>query len=78
MIEDSKSTCLDCEKDTFLDWKDYYMVNHNIWKAYGVGDGLLCMDCIEKRLGRKLTKEDILDCILTRVMNPYTKEILEN
>lgn len=71
-------TCQDCKKDTCIDDKDYYMVNHNMWKNYGVGDKMLCMDCIEKRIGHVVVKEDLLDCILNEHLNPYTKVILNN
>jgi hypothetical protein len=48
-----------------------YTINH------GVGEGMLCMDCIEGRLGHKLTKEEILPCYVTEIYNQYTKLILE-
>jgi len=38
--------CKDCGKDCFLDDKDYYMVSHKLWDKIGVGDGMLCMDCL--------------------------------
>lgn len=69
------SSCKDCGKDTFVDDKDYFMVTHAVWAQHGVGAGMLCMDCMEKRLGRKLVKADILSCPLTR-FNPYTKALL--
>ena len=69
------SSCNDCGKDTFVDDKDYFMVKHAVWAQHGVGTGMLCMDCMEKRLGRKLVKADILPCPLTR-FNPYTKVLL--
>ena len=72
-------TCVDCGKDTFLsNSKDYYMVTHELWKKYGVGDGMLCMDCMEDRLGHKLTTKDILDCPLNTIINDYTMQILSN
>lgn len=70
--------CVGCGKDTFLDDKDYYMVQFHIWEKHGVGKNMLCMDCIEERIGHKLTKEDILPCILTEHMNYYTKQILNS
>ena len=56
--------CVDCGKDTFVDNKDYYMVTFDLWKKFGVGERVLCIDCMEDRLGHKLNKEDILDCPL--------------
>lgn len=69
-------TCADCGKDTSQDLRDYYMVTFKLWKKHGVGKRMLCMDCFEKRLGRKLKAEDILDCPVNTMWNPYTKEIL--
>lgn len=71
--------CHDCGKDTSEDFKDYFMVKHELWKQWGVGRKLLCMDCFEKRLGRKLTKDDLLpDCLINYSWNPYTKKLLNN
>ena len=68
--------CRDCGKDCMIDDKDYYMVSHEIWDKIGVGVGMLCMSCLEERLGHKLKKTEILLCPLTEIFNPYTKEIL--
>lgn len=68
-------SCHDCGKDTFVDDKDYFMVTHDLWAQHGVGRGLLCMDCMEKRLGRKLVRADIIPCPVT-LSNPYTKALL--
>jgi DNA-directed RNA polymerase subunit RPC12/RpoP len=38
--------------------------------------GYLCMTCMEERLGRKIQKEDLLDCPLNTTFNYYTKSIL--
>lgn len=75
---DNKWLCKDCGKDTFIERKDYYMVTHDLWYKFGVGNGMLCMDCIENRIGRKLTKSDILVCPLTLDYNPYTSAILKS
>ena len=73
---DDRWLCKDCGKDCFIDDKDYYMVNHEMWNKYGVGTDMLCMDCMEERIGHKLTANDILRCPLTESFNPYTKAIL--
>jgi hypothetical protein len=53
--EEERFTCTDCGD------KDYnmYMVNKDLWDKYGNGDLTLCKSCLEKRMGRKLTKSDI-------------------
>jgi hypothetical protein len=51
--------CLDCGMNTIT---EYYMVFDNIWNSVaGHMDGMLCIGCLEKRLGRKLTKKDFPD-----------------
>lgn len=67
--------CKDCGKDCCAGKKDYYMVTHELWEKYGVGNGGLCVDCMEKRIGRKFTKSDILPCLLN-LYNKYTRSIL--
>jgi len=53
----------------------YYMVTDKVWQASGVINGLLCLYCLTKRIGRKLVRDDftsapcnkylfsIMDCV---------------
>ena len=56
--------CVDCHKKIKVNTKDYYMVQDHIWEE-GVQEenrgNLICLDCLEKRLGRKLKIEDFTD-----------------
>jgi hypothetical protein len=47
-------SCKDCASD----YDEYYMVQNDVWKACGAGDGILCIGCLEKRIGRKLRRQD--------------------
>jgi hypothetical protein len=50
--------CLDCTKDTDTS-QEYYMLKLKIWKSINPKiDGMLCLSCAEKRLGRKLVHRD--------------------
>lgn len=50
--------CFDCKVDT----KDeYYMVLDEIWEEFGCGDDLLCIGCLENRVGRNLVRADFND-----------------
>ena len=69
--------CKDCDKDTLIDDKDYYMITPELWEKHGVGKDMLCMDCMEKRLGHKLTKEEIVLCPINTNFNYYTEKILD-
>ena len=50
--------CLDCDKDTDKS-EEYYMLWYRIWRSINYKiDGMLCLDCVEKRLGRELIGAD--------------------
>jgi hypothetical protein len=68
--EEIRFTCADCGE------KDYkmYMVNDDIWKKYGNDKLTLCRDCFEKRIGRKLTKDDITQ-YKDALVNKHNSEI---
>lgn len=41
-----------------------YMVTSATWQAAGMRRGYLCVDCLERRLGRRLAPDDFTDCPL--------------
>ena len=41
------------------------VVQDHIWKLTGAKRGFLCVPCIERRIGFKLTKDDLVLCNLT-------------
>ena len=57
--------CVDCGVDTF-ETKEYYMVTDSCWKRAGMKPygGMLCVGCIESRLGKKLTPQNFSECPL--------------
>ena len=48
--------CFSCGVDTFALGEDFY-VQDELWRTYGV-EGMLCILCFEKRLGRPLVPDD--------------------
>jgi hypothetical protein len=55
------------------------MLKDEVWKRINPKvEGMLCMDCCEKKLGRKLIAADIHPCPLTTDINQYTRSILLN
>jgi hypothetical protein len=56
----ARHKCLDCGVNV-IEIGDYCMVRDEIWRdAFGLGwNDNLCMVCIEKRLGRRLTPHDL-------------------
>ena len=62
--------CVDCGIHT-ADIGEYYMVKDTIWGKYGVGEGMLCIGCLEFRMQRSLTKSDFTECVLNTVNNNH-------
>jgi hypothetical protein len=53
--------CLDCDIDTIA-IAEYYVVEEAVWLQANPGSkGMLCIGCLEVRLGRRLTPADFTD-----------------
>lgn len=53
--ERERFTCQDCGNYDY----EMYMVNDDLWNKYGNDELTLCKSCFEKRIGRKINKDDI-------------------
>lgn len=53
----SNFSCVDCQVST-RKLGHYYMVSNWLWRQAGAGRGMLCLSCLEQRIGRPLTTED--------------------
>jgi hypothetical protein len=52
---------MDCDVDTYVN-QHYYMLKNRLWKRINPSvDGMLCLPCAEKRLGRSLSRKDFKD-----------------
>jgi len=56
-LKDIWFTCVDCGVNTH-DINEYYMVRDEIWNLVGAGGRMLCIGCLEKKLGRQLIRDD--------------------
>jgi hypothetical protein len=56
--------CVDCHVDTWV-IDEFYMVKEELWPLSGYGT-MLCIGCLEARLGRRLVSSDFTDCPLNR------------
>ena len=56
---DTRFCCVDCGKDT-SNSDEYYSVSDEVWDASGIAPhgGMLCLACLERRIGRLLVPED--------------------
>lgn len=53
-----KWLCLDCRIDTGKA-NEHYFINTPLWMSIvGSNVGMLCVECCERRLGRRLTSKD--------------------
>ena len=57
--------CVDCNVNC-LEINEYYMVTDSCWKRSGMEKygGMLCIGCLEQRLGKKLTPRNFKECPL--------------
>lgn len=66
--------CIDCHADTSK-INEYYMLKNWLWKKIRGGRHMLCLNCVENRLGRRLTSRDFTDCPLNLLTDPWPKSI---
>jgi hypothetical protein len=60
-MSDRNWLCMDCGKSTFNSPSDYYMLRNRLWRILvpkNQRHGMLCLACIEERLGRPLIPND--------------------
>ena len=58
--------CLDCDEDV-IEMGEMFMVRDDVWlEANPDSNGMLCVGCIEKRLGRRLETGDFTDVEINR------------
>lgn len=70
-----KTYCLDCGIDT-IESNEYYMVNKDLWSQVTTeesGEGMLCIGCLEERLGRRLSRKDFIDVPVNEISGTSRK-----
>lgn len=59
-----KYRCFDCHRPLEYDSEVSPMLNNEVWDKISSDEpeegGMLCLGCMEKRLGRKITYEDLM------------------
>jgi len=59
--EERATLCLDCDVDTIA-INEFYVVHDSIWAIVNPASaGMLCIGCLEHRLGRELHRDDFAD-----------------
>ena len=64
-VEDVGRLCRDCSVDV-IEIGEYYVVTDEVWPIEHDG-GVLCVGCVEARLGRELVARDFTDALLNRL-----------
>jgi hypothetical protein len=67
--------CAACEVNT-LHINEYYMLTDEVWNAaWPTGRGMLCIGCLEDRLGRQLTSDDFTDAPINQGYFGYSERL---
>lgn len=69
----SKWDCVDCDTNTSY---EHYFAKNEVWigEAGMSETGMLCIGCLETRIGRRLTPDDFTDA---HINNPKTHPMTE-
>ena len=59
--------CLDCRKDCGKSGEHFMLIDETWAKVHNSPRGMLCVDCLEKRLGRQLCASDFNASHVNRV-----------
>lgn len=57
-VKDEDFDCFECGLNTM---NEYYMVKNSLWDKYGIIYGMLCVLCLEDRMGRRLKPKDFVN-----------------
>jgi len=58
--------CLGCKEDTGK-LMEFYFIHTELWvEATGSKEGMLCVGCLEERIGRELTPDDFPDVTINK------------
>ena len=71
--------CDDCGRDTVKPPFEWYTVRDHVWAETGLGthDAVLCVGCLEHRLGRQLQPEDFADVPTNVPSVHYSERLLD-
>lgn len=76
MSRRTRFCCLDCGQDTGK-MREFYFVHTELWlSAAGSKNGMLCIGCLETRIGRKLKKADFTDAFINRLNYGHSTRLL--
>lgn len=71
--------CADCRVDTYV-IGEYYMIDHKLWRhawrkrRRPGAKPILCIGCVERRVGRTLMASDFIEAPVNNPRDPYMSE----
>lgn len=65
MKRSKKWLCLFCNKDT--KYEHFYLKDEVWFKVHNSKKGMVCINCVEIKLNRKLCKKDFTDCYINKL-----------
>jgi hypothetical protein len=82
ILEESSPNCADCRWDTVC-LGEWYMIHDEVWEQACRREPkpvweILCIGCLEERLGRALTADDFTDCRINDPTLPNTSSRLRD
>lgn len=73
--KDSPFECIDCGLNTMYAG-EYYMVNDAIWDAHVGSGGMLCIGCLENRMGRILNSNDFTSAPINSINQMKSERLI--
>lgn len=69
-----KWDCVDCSRNTHF---EHYFVHNSVWRdeSHMPETGMLCVSCLEKRIGRELAPQDFTDA---HINNPKKSPMMSD
>ena len=75
LAEEEMFRCQGCGCNT-LHIQEYYMVLQSVWlRAAKLKSGMLCIGCLETRLGRELERSDFIDAPVNQGIFPMSARL---
>jgi hypothetical protein len=76
---DRRFHCVGCDAwtITYAGISEYYMVRDLWWRIAGAGKGMLCIGCLEARLGFTLCRSDFIDAPINMDRKPRSERLTQ-
>ena len=66
--------CMGCGEDVT---DEFFMIHHHLWDTYINTRGWICVPCVERRMDRRLTRDDFIMCPINVTTFRKTERLLD-